>query len=101
MNKTAVLFNPSAGKGRAAQNRRALQKCLKELMQAKGRRMPFLPVYKEVPNNKIGKNGVNILSPTNDPCKLEGYVGEAGEFQKNVMQVCRDLGEDLIPKKIK
>ncbi len=30
MNKTAVLFNPSAGKGRAAQNRRALQRCLKE-----------------------------------------------------------------------
>lgn len=30
MNKTAVLFNPSAGKGRAAQNRRALQHCLKE-----------------------------------------------------------------------
>ena len=30
MKKTAVLFNPSAGKGRAAQNRRALQRCLKE-----------------------------------------------------------------------
>jgi diacylglycerol kinase (ATP) len=30
MNKTAVLFNPSAGKGRAAQNRLALQRCLKE-----------------------------------------------------------------------
>ena len=30
MNKAAVLFNPSAGKGRAAENRRALQRCLKE-----------------------------------------------------------------------
>jgi diacylglycerol kinase (ATP) len=30
MDKAAVLFNPSAGKGRAAQNRRALQRCLKE-----------------------------------------------------------------------
>jgi len=30
MEKIAVLFNPSAGKGRAVQKRRALQKCLKE-----------------------------------------------------------------------
>ncbi len=30
MDKIAVLFNPSAGKGRAAQKRRALQRCLKE-----------------------------------------------------------------------
>ncbi len=30
MDKAAVLFNPSAGKGRAAQNRRALQRCLQE-----------------------------------------------------------------------
>jgi diacylglycerol kinase (ATP) len=30
MEKIAVLFNPSAGKGRAGQRRRALQKCLKE-----------------------------------------------------------------------
>ncbi len=30
MEKIAVLFNPSAGKGRAAQKRRALQQCLKE-----------------------------------------------------------------------
>jgi len=30
MEKTAILFNPSAGKGRASQKRRALQKCLKE-----------------------------------------------------------------------
>ena len=30
MEKIAVLFNPSAGKGRAAQKRRALQRCLKE-----------------------------------------------------------------------
>jgi diacylglycerol kinase (ATP) len=30
MEKVAILFNPSAGKGRAAQKRRTLQKCLKE-----------------------------------------------------------------------
>jgi len=30
MEKIAVLFNPSAGKGRAAQKRRTLQKCLKD-----------------------------------------------------------------------
>ena len=30
MEKIAILFNPSAGKGRAAQKRRALQRCLKE-----------------------------------------------------------------------
>ena len=30
MKKAAVLFNPSAGKGRAAENRRALQRCLQE-----------------------------------------------------------------------
>jgi diacylglycerol kinase (ATP) len=30
MEKIAILFNPSAGKGRAAQKRRTLQKCLKE-----------------------------------------------------------------------
>ncbi|HEX7502124.1 MAG TPA: diacylglycerol kinase family protein [Acidobacteriota bacterium] len=30
MEKVAILFNPSAGKGRAAQKRRALQACLKE-----------------------------------------------------------------------
>jgi len=30
MEKIAILFNPSAGKGRAGQKRRALQKCLKE-----------------------------------------------------------------------
>ena len=30
MEKLAVLFNPSAGRGRAAQKRRALQKCLRE-----------------------------------------------------------------------
>lgn len=30
MEKVALLFNPSSGKGRAAQNRRALQRCLRE-----------------------------------------------------------------------
>lgn len=30
MEKIAILFNPSAGKGRAGQKRRALQQCLKE-----------------------------------------------------------------------
>jgi len=30
MEKIAILFNPSAGKGRAEQKRRALQKCLKD-----------------------------------------------------------------------
>lgn len=30
MDKVALLFNPSAGKGRAAQNRRSLQRCLRE-----------------------------------------------------------------------
>jgi diacylglycerol kinase (ATP) len=30
MEKIAILFNPSAGKGRAGQKRRTLQKCLKE-----------------------------------------------------------------------
>jgi len=30
MEKIAILFNPSAGKGRAGQKRRALQKCLKD-----------------------------------------------------------------------
>jgi diacylglycerol kinase (ATP) len=30
MGKVAILFNPSAGKGRAGQKRRALEKCLKE-----------------------------------------------------------------------
>ena len=30
MEKVAILFNPSSGKGRAGQKRRALQKCLKE-----------------------------------------------------------------------
>ncbi|MBN2345900.1 MAG: hypothetical protein JXO51_05875 [Candidatus Aminicenantes bacterium] len=30
MEKTAILFNPSAGKGRAKHNRRSLQRCLRE-----------------------------------------------------------------------
>lgn len=30
MDKVAILFNPSSGKGRAAQKRRALQRCLRE-----------------------------------------------------------------------
>ncbi len=30
MDKVALLFNPSSGKGRAAQNRRSLQRCLRE-----------------------------------------------------------------------